>query len=247
MKTSLILPAYNLTEELESLCRRFIESIYYTEGEGELEFIVIDNGSPFGGSMMQEQSTIYIRNYKNQGYCKAVNQGMKLATGDLIVVANNDIRVSPNWLVVAKEILESDSKIGSVHFKMVDYEAPFNLGEDIWIGGKERWCHSSFYVIRPEAIPKGQYWEGYTAGGYDDWDIWLRFRKNGWKQAYTNKAAFQHEDSSTYLAMDKIEGGRAERDKRNRELFKERHSDYPETLFEKEFPEQMKLPYRPFP
>lgn len=247
MKTSIILPVYNLTEELESLCRRFIESIYYTEGEGELEFIVVDNGSPFGGAMMQEQSTIYVRNYKNQGYCKAVNQGMKLATGDLIVVANNDIRISPNWLVVAREIFENNPKVGSTHFKMVDYEAPFALGEDVWIGGKERWCHASFYVIRPEAVPEGQYWEGYTAGGYDDYDFFYRLRKNGWKQAYTNKAAFQHQDSSTYIAMDKIEGGREERDKHNRELYKQRHGEYPDVQFAKEFPKQMEAEWKPFP
>ena len=247
MKVSIILPAYNLTEELQEYTRKFIESLYYTESDDELEFIAIDNGSPFGGNVMQEHSTIYVRNYKNMGYCKAVNQGMKLATGELVVVANTDIRVSPNWLVVAKEIFESDSKVGSVHFKMVDYEAPFNLGNETWVGGKERWCHSSFYVIRPEAIPEGQYWEGYTAGGFDDWDFWKRVRDNGWKQVYTNKAVFQHQDSSTAIAMDKIEGGREERDKHNRELYKERFGDYPEDQFAKEFPEQMTKEWKPFP
>ena len=40
MKISIILPAYNLTEELQEYCRKFIESLYYTEGDDELEFIV---------------------------------------------------------------------------------------------------------------------------------------------------------------------------------------------------------------
>ena len=47
--------------------------------------------------------------------------------------------------------------------------------------------------------------------------------------------------------MDKIEGGRAERDKNNREFYKERFGEYPDIQFAKDFPEQMEMPWKPFP
>lgn len=247
MKASIIIPVYQFNDELYKLSRAMYLSLDETENADDTEIITVDNGSPIGAITLQEESTVYVRNKKNLGYCRAVNQGFKLAKGDLLVVANNDIRISPNWLDVASEILENNKEAGSVHFKMVDYDTDFNLGTDIWVGGKERWCHSSFYVIRREALPDGLYFEGYNEGGYDDYDFWHRVRDlNGWKQVYTNKAAFQHNDSSTYRALDARDGTRAERDRLNRELYKQRFGEYPDIQFAKLFPEQMSLPWKPF-
>lgn len=208
------------------------------------EKILVDNAShePLDG-----WADITIKNETNLGYPAAVNQGFKKAKGDLIAVSNNDIKVSSNWEQVAKEIFDEDPKVGSVHFKMIPYDENFNLGYETWITGKERWCHASFYVIRREAIPEEMYFEGYKEGGYDDYDLFFRVRSNGWKQAYTNRASFKHRDSSTYEALDKRDGDRTERDNRNRELYKKRHGEYPDIQFAKDFPEQMKLPWKPFP
>lgn len=240
MKTSVILLRYDFNNELYELTQRACESIDADEK------ILIDNNSTVGE--IKDWADIYIKNKTNLGYCKAVNQGFKLASGDLIAVANNDIIVSGNWLEVAKEIFEKDPKVGSVHFRMLPYDEPFWFGFEDFIGGKERWCHSSFYVIRKEAIPNDLYFEGYKEGGYDDYDFWHRVRDiNGWKQAYTNRAAFRHKDSSTYMALDKIEGNRSERDIRNREIYKNRFGEYPDVQFSNLFANQMSEPWKPFP
>ncbi|HEY6437995.1 MAG TPA: glycosyltransferase [Ignavibacteriaceae bacterium] len=210
------------------------------------EKILIDNASTIGE--IKDWPDILIKNKTNLGYPAAVNQGFRKAKAKFLVICNNDIRVSPNWRQIAKEIFAEDPKIGSVHFKMIPYDEPFDLGYDTWITGKERWCHSSFYVIRREAIPEGGYFEGYTKGGYDDYDFWHRIRDlNGWKQAYTNCAQFQHKDSSTYQALDERDHDRDERDQRNRELYKERFGEYPDIQFSTLFPEQMMVNWRPFP
>jgi len=239
MKISLILLRCDFTPELYQLTQNAMETLRADEK------ILVDNGSP---EPLDGWADILIRNVDNLGYCRAVNQGFSKATGDLIAVANNDIRVSSNWRQVAKEIFEEDPKIGSVHFKMIPYDEPFNLGYETWITGKERWCHSSFYVIRREAIPEGGYFEGYDEGGYDDYDFWHRVRDlNGWKQAYTNRAQFQHRDSSTYMALDKRDGTRTERDIKNRELYKTRFGEYPDIQFANLFSEQMNESWKPFP
>lgn len=239
MKTSIILLRYDITPELYELTQNAMKTLRADEK------ILVDNGSP---DPLNGWADVLIKNVDNLGYCKAVNQGLEQATGDLIAVANNDIRVSANWLYVAKEIFNEDPKIGTVHFKMIPYDEPFNLGYDTWITGRERWCHGSFYVIRREAIPEGGYFEGYDKGGYDDYDFFHRMRDlNGWKQAYTNRAAFQHRDSSTQIALNNLEGDRAKRDIKNRELYKERFGEYPDIQFAQLFPEQMKEVWKPFP
>ena len=245
---SIVIPVYQFNEELAELSRAMFESLMETDTREKLEIIVVDNASTVDVATLKNYATKYIRNETNLGYCKAVNQGFKEAIGDLIAVVNNDIKISSNWVHISSEIFKENKRIGSVHFKMIGYNDPVVLGNDVWIGGKERWCHASFYVIKKEAIPEGAYFEGYKEGGYDDYDFFHRMRDvNGLKQAYTNKVVFNHRDSSTYMALDKRDGNRAERDLKNREIYKERFGEYPDVQFANLFPEQMKQPWKPFP
>lgn len=245
MKLSIIMLMYNLNEQLAELTKTAIDSINFSVKDKQ--FIMVDNNSTYGAAYAKSQVDTYIHYNINTGYTGGVNTGLALTKGDFIAIANNDIKVTPNWWEEAQKIFDADPKVGTVHFKMVGYDEDPNLGTDTWITGKERWCHASFYVIRKEAIPEGNYFEGYTAGGYDDYDFFYRMRNNGWKQAYTNKAAFQHLDSSTYTVMDAIEGGRSERDLLNREMYKQRHGEYPDIQFAQLFPEQMTTNWKPFP
>lgn len=240
MKTSIILLRCDFTNELYELTKAAVTTLKADEN------ILVDNGSTIGE--ITDWADVYVKNKVNKGYTRGVNQGFKLATGDLLAVANNDILVSSNAISIAEEIFKENPKVGSVHYRMQPYEEPFFFGFDTWISGKERWCHSSFYVIRREAVPEGMYFEGYEEGGFDDYDFWTRVRDiNGWKQAYTNKASFRHKDSSTYIALDKRDGTRAERDARNREIYKKRFGKDPDEWFAEKFLGQLKEDWKPFP
>ena len=232
---NIIIPIYIINEELLKLTENAINSL-----KGEL--IIVDNGSSLMHEDIIKKAQIYIRNEENLGYPKAINQGFSKVTSDLVTVANNDIRVMQNWENVAKEIFNEDSKIGSVHFRMINYDEPMQQGYNTWIVGKERWCTSSFFVIKKEAIQ--EYDENFGLGGFDDYDFWKRFRDKGWKTAYTTKSCYQHKHSSTQLALDQIE--RQERDRRNREYFKSKHGEYPDVLFAKTYPEQIQEDYYDF-
>lgn len=235
-----VMLAYNFNEDLSQLTKNSIHSVKQAP-MGKL--IMIDNASAFGGGFMREQSDIYIRNKENVGYPAAVNQGVALTKSEFIAISNNDIRVPANWSEVALDIFK-DSKVGSVHFRMIPYDQPFNPGKDIWTGGKERWCHCSFFVVRREAFQG--YDEKYGKGGFDDYSHNKRMREKGWIAAYTNRVEFQHMDSITYRTMEDQEV-RAKRDHANREHYKEVFGEYPDIQFADEFPEQVRLPYMPFP
>ena len=235
-----VMLAYNFNESLADLTRQAIFSVKESS-KGKL--ILVDNASTFGGGMMREEADVYIRNKTNLGYPAAVNQGVNLSKELFIAIANNDIRISPNWVEVTEEIMK-DKEVGTVHFRMIPYDQPFNNGNETWLKGKERWCSSSFFVIRADAFQG--YDENYGAGGFDDYSHHYRMRRQGWKQAYTNKAEYQHMDSITYRTMED-QSKRAERDLKNREYFKSKFGVYPDEQFAKEFPDQMNIPYMPFP
>jgi len=245
LKISVVMPVWVLDDDLYRLTATSIQSLKLVE-DYNAEMIIVDNASPIGGDQLMAQSDIYIRNRVNLGYPKAVNQGIKLSSGELVCVANNDIKVSPNYIKVSQEVFTKLPKAGSLHFKMLYYDEPFNLGDSVWDHGKEKWCHGSFFVFRRKAYDdiKGID-EGYGLGGYDDYDWQYRMRKKGWKTAYTNGAAFQHKDSSTQNLLDQDE--RKTSDNKNREYFKKRHGEYPDTLWNKMYPEQVDIPWRPFP
>lgn len=243
---SIIMPCWIINDELYNLTDKAFASIFNSEGY-DCELIIIDNASPLGGDQLSTIADVYVRNRKNLGYPKAVNQGLALAHGDLVVVANNDIRVSPNWITVTKEVFSRLDNIGSLHFRMVGYDAPFGLQGDVWDHGKELWCHGSFFVWNKKAIDQiGGMDEHYGLGGYDDYDWQHRMRHlRGWKTAYTNAAAFQHRDSSSQLLRDSKE--RSETDKKNYELFKLKFDEYPDVMWKRMYPKQFAKGWLPFP
>ena len=252
-KISVILPTWIVNYELYDLTNQTLISLHNSDGWSECELIIIDNSSPIGGDQLLMNCDVYIRNKENLGYPKAVNQGLKLAKGDLIVIANNDIRVSPNWIEITKETFKRLDNVGSLHFKMVGYDEPFNLGEAVWDKGKERWCTGSFFVWNKKAIRDIENFktrevidEKYGLGGYDDWDWHHRMNHlKNWKSVYTNAAAYQHKDSTTQNLRNKDE--RTKSDERNREYFKSKFGKYPEEIWQEKYPNQMKKEWRPFP
>jgi GT2 family glycosyltransferase len=230
-----IIPAWIINEQLIELTRNAVASI---RQDKDVQIIIIDNGSPMGGGLLRELADIYIRNKENLGYAKAVNQGLKLCdNNDIVAISNNDIRVPANWQSIALPIFENNC-IGSVHFRMIPYDQPFNPGHDTWIGGKERWCTSSFFLTR-----NMQLYDENFINNCDDWDKHKRMRKAGYKQAYTNKVEYQHKDSFTQKLVTK----RSENDIKSREYFKLKWGATPEEDFEKEFPGELAKAWLPQP
>ncbi|MEW6057765.1 MAG: glycosyltransferase, partial [Bdellovibrionota bacterium] len=103
VRASLIIAAYNQLKYTE-LC---IDSILRDQDRIPYEIIVIDNGSGDGTRAYLEQKAkdlqgsrdrlLPIFNEKNLGVAPAWNQGLRLSTGQVLGILNNDIRVSLTW------------------------------------------------------------------------------------------------------------------------------------------------------
>jgi len=230
-----IMPCFNTEKEIHDLTEMAVESI---RNAGNVKLIIVDNGSTYAVKALKNLADIYIRNETNLGYPKAVNQGLKKAKSKVICIANNDIRVPKGIFDLEKELLKHH-KIGSLHFKMINYDQPFEFGNELFATGKERWCTSSFFFIKREAIPKGGYDENFGMGGYDDYDFWHRVRHlNGWQTAYTNVSAYQHFGSWTLSKVPE-----SEKHEKNLKYFVKKWGEEPDKLFQKRYPEQWEINY----
>jgi glycosyltransferase involved in cell wall biosynthesis len=248
MLTSVIIPIWIRDEETLQITKNCIDSF---KNAGDVEFVLIDNGCELGGGYLRSEANIYIRYQQNVGFTPAVNAGIKLATGDVIAIANNDIRVPTNWEVVSRELLQ-DPAVATLHPRMQLYDEPFKFGDYV-ATNRERWCGNSFVVTSRSFLNRfreaeegkepypGLLDENFgVGGGGDDWDFYFRVRKLG-KQCYTNKTAFQHLDSFTLKRMG------AERQKiadENDAYFTKKWGIKKEEWFAKEFPDQMKEDWR---
>lgn len=221
-----VMPAWTINDQVQKMTENAIDSIQGAP------LIIIDNASPQGGGYLRSKADVYVRNKENKGFAKAVNQGIRLAQTRYVAVVSTDVRLSPNWREVAEEVFSVETF--SVHFRMTDYDVPFQYGNQIVPEGKERWCTAATFVLDRE---KGLLFDEDYFNSCEDWDLFYRAHQKGFKTVYTDKACFQHHHSFTqqFVGFPKTE--------QNKEIFKEKHGEYPDDLFAKTFPEQLKVPY----
>ncbi len=112
MKTSIIILTYNKLPVI----RQCIESIReYTEA-GTYEIIVVDNHSEDGTPewLKEQKDIVLISNPENVGFPKGCNQGILKASGDNIMLLNNDTLATGNWLSNMLRCLYAGEDTGAV-------------------------------------------------------------------------------------------------------------------------------------
>lgn len=122
-RVSVIVPNYNgakyLNDCLKSLRDQDVRSF---------EVIVIDDASSDGGfeSARQEfpedaslPSFKYCKREENGGFCKSVNDGIKKAQAEYIILLNNDTVAEPDFVRNMYKAIKRDNRLFSVSAKMV--------------------------------------------------------------------------------------------------------------------------------
>lgn len=106
-----------LTYNQLSYTKRCVKSIRKHTPEPH-EIIFIDNGSSDGttkwlGQLLPENANYtLIRNNANLGFSKGCNQGIRASSGEYILLLNNDVIVTENWLSGMLECLDSAPDVG---------------------------------------------------------------------------------------------------------------------------------------
>ena len=117
------LSIFIINYKVRELLRENLRALHADSFFNELEIIVVDNGSNDGvGKMIREEfpGTILILNDYNSGSSHAVNQALRVATGEVLLWLNPDMKVHPGCLQKTHDTLIADKTIGLFGAKLID-------------------------------------------------------------------------------------------------------------------------------
>lgn len=115
-RASVVLLTYNGLD----FTRACLESIVRNTLWPNLEIVIVDNGSTDGtpehlrAFAREHERVKLILNDRNEGFARGNNRGLAAATGDYLVMLNNDTVVSRGWIGRLIRHLERDPSIGLI-------------------------------------------------------------------------------------------------------------------------------------
>lgn len=219
MKASVIIPNWN-GKNLLKICLNSLKKQTFKN----FEIIVVDNGS-IDGSIeylkkwkMENGKWKIILLDKNYGFAKAVNEGIKNALGEYIILINNDTEVEKNCLKFLVEAADKQD-VGFVAAKMLnfykrdvidsagDYIDVVGHANNIGLGEKdsEKFQRSGYVFLvtgggglfKREVFDRvGLFDEDYFAY-FEDVDLCLRAQLVGFKGWFEKRAKIYHIHKAT--------------------------------------------------
>lgn len=218
---SIIVTNYNKKEMLErciSLIKRHTKEDY--------ELIVVDDASTDGSAKMVKETFLevtLVANRQNHGFAKSNNLGMTKATGELILLLNNDVEVHSDWedglLEAAKEkdagiigckLLYPDGRIQHAGCSLSPWRIIFHGRGEADNGQYDRirecdYVTGAAFLIKRAVVKRiGYLDEGYSPLYYEETDYCARARKVGFKVIYTPKTKLVHREGETTGSMPNV-------------------------------------------
>ncbi|CAM3138454.1 glycosyltransferase family 2 protein [Paenibacillus lupini] len=213
MLTSIIIPTYNSL----SLLRRTVESIRKHTQE-DYELIVIDNGSTDGTlEFLKQQHIITISLPLNTGFPTACNWGLRLARGEWLLLLNNDVLVTPEWLTRMHRTYKADPHIGIIgpmtnyasgkqQIKMEgrydEFAAGLRKEQDMKWEPVNRIIGFCMMFSREMLKRIGMLDERFSPGHFEDDDYCLRVRHAGYEVVMAKDVFVYHHGSASFKQYD---------------------------------------------
>jgi GT2 family glycosyltransferase len=222
-----------------------VESVFVSAAQDDFEMIVVDNASSDG--TLEYLRTLeagnarvrVLRNPMNRGFAAAVNQGLATAEGDVLVVLNNDVVVTPGWLdpLVAHLGDPAVGGVGCVTNRIgndaqvnADYQTYGGLvrfarhytaahaGEGFDITTIAMFC----FAMRRDTYQRvGPLDEQFGVGLFEDDDYAMRVRAEGYRTVCAEDVFVHHFDKASFGGLTPS-GGYAELLEANRRRFEQK-------------------------
>jgi GT2 family glycosyltransferase len=131
----------------------------------QLELIVVDNGSTDGSLeyLRRRNDVRLLAQAENLGYARANNLGIEQASGDYVLLLNNDTVAQPGFLAPLLAVMEANPGIGAGQSKMLTADEPHRIdayGSYLTSSG---FLYHHLYD-RPDEPPRGPF-EVFSAKG----------------------------------------------------------------------------------
>lgn len=212
-KVSIIFPNFNGgNEPIE--CLTSIKKLEHPPDN--VEVIIIDNNSTDGSDIEIKKlfpSVKLIKNKQNVGFARAINQGIKASSGQLILITNDDVVFEKNSLKLSAEYLAHHPDVGIIGGKIYYKNNPKKICSSGFYMNK--WTGNIYTSNHPNELKEPDWVQGCailirkktleTVGGldpnyflsFDDYDLCLRVKRLGKKVVYLPKVIVHHGESKT--------------------------------------------------
>ncbi len=206
MAFSIIIPNWNG----EKLLKNNLPAVFQSKAK---EIIVVDNGSHDGSvallKILQKQYSQLkiIFNSKNLGFARAVNQGVKEAKNEIVVLLNNDVVPEEDFLKPLVKDFQ-DREVFAVSLN----EPQWSWAKGKWIKGfvehqigpKTKKPHLSFWANGGSGAFRKSIWlklggldEMFAPFYWEDIDLSYRAWKRGYKILWEPQSVVHHHHEST--------------------------------------------------
>lgn len=212
-----------------ALLKKALLSVEKEKGEVPVEIIVVDNGSADESAGMVKKEfpdAVLIENNSNRGFAKAVNQGIRRAKGEAIMLLNSDAELLPGTLKKLYGTLFSDSRTGIVGAELIHEDGSLqnsidhfpNLFTELlnksllkrlfpgWYPGKKTGFTrpaevpsviGAAVMVKREMVEEvGMLDEDYFFF-QEETDWCLRMKQKGWKRIFVPGARVRHQQGQT--------------------------------------------------
>jgi GT2 family glycosyltransferase len=220
VRVSVVIAAWNGIKDLE----KCLEALR-TQGYSDLEIIVVDNGSNDGSAdfvAARNPDVRLIRNPVNLGFAAASNQGLRAATGDVLVLLNQDTVVQAGCIAALVQAMAGSPSRGMAGAKAIYPDGRIQHAGG-WVderGGGSHYGYrqkdeGQFEQLRDVdfvtgamlAVSRATYDaiggldESFGPAYYEDVDWCYRAREAGFGVIYVPQAVLIHREASTAADM----------------------------------------------
>ena len=241
-RTSIILVLYNQAE----LTFDCLQSIRFYAADEALELIIVDNASTDATDALLARidGVKIVRSQENLHYLRGVNRAVREATGEYLLLLNNDALLQPGSLAAAIDVLASSEDVGAVGGRIMLPDGTLQeAGSIIWSDGTctgfargkdpespevmfrrdVDYCSGVFLLTRRRLFEElGLFDRAYEPAYYEETDYCVRLWKAGYRVVYEPQALILHYEfgssasSEAALALQQ----------RNHRQFYDRHRDW---------------------
>jgi len=225
----IVIPVWNQLEDTKECVESIERNTLFS-----YRLVIVDNGSGEKTAAYlralakrRPKRLLLIRNEKNEGFVKAVNKGISLSKAEFVCILNNDTLVTSGWLKALINVIKRDASIGIVNPSSNTLGQRLSKGktlrqhaEDIKDGrGLFVETGSAFgfcMLARRKLFDEiGLLDTAYGLGNFDDTDLSLRAKKNGYKTVRAFASYVHHKEQRSFNLLKRFKSDFAE----NRRIF----------------------------